>query len=534
MNKLLGLTLASLIASYAYLPSLVQAEEAPPTIAPDSATAPATTGDDSAVPPPTSDKEKKPEVILGFSLQNRVNDGSPQPAQDIEPDPQKLMDAIKSAFQAQLTQYSKPMQINTELKAVLSEKAKEMLENLPTLSIRTNISKTGDGKSTFKIPSWQKEVTERSDHNAGVIDWKGLSGNLEFTETFDHVMGDLNVAGLSIAAEKEFGFSFENLTLSVELDQDLMPTKMKFNLPSIKGSDEKSILSMQGLAFDVTAVDSGNGVQLGIGEFQIPEFSMKKEGAELLLKNLNIKTNGEGKGELVHFNIHSEIGQLFIPKEITETETWDVSYAGDIVVGNLDAASVSDLQQTVRRLRRDGTLSEEMIAMALFGKLMEVAPKLLAKSPEIGITGLNISLPKGKLQGGINFRIDGTKPVSFQDPMSLLAALEAKADFIMGKGVLETVLAAEAREMALAGAGDSKLSDVELAAKIQESTDQQIQAFVMQKFLVDAGNGNYTISANFKAQTLTLNDQLMPLPFLPPPDSSGQPPANPTIEPPKQ
>ena len=163
-----------------------------------------------------------------------------------------------------------------------------------------------------------------------------------------------------------------------------------------------------------------------------------------------------------------------------------------------------EIQNQVRELhkqRSEGTLSEDMMGMAMMGTFMQVIPGLLSKSPEIAINKLQLETDEGKLQGKASVSIDGSKPLNIQDMAAMLTATTASANFTIDKALLESAMLMQMQ------------SEMDMPeADLKEMVTQQIAGFEQQNFL-KADGSKYKLDASLEGGKFMLNGQEMPLPM---------------------
>lgn len=451
--------------------------------------------------------KKHADEILGFTLQNTVNDGSPLETKQVKPNPLVLLEFFTNSLRELLQQHGKPLQVNTNIKMLVSGKIAKQLGELPTLTIKTNVDSQGKGQSDLTIPEFRLVDKE------GSLNWQGLTGQLRFPEKFDTLSVALKAAALTVEEAGKFSLSISPMTLNGVLDADLFPTQGDFSLPALKMVEHKNEVNVKEVSLNFKTDQTNSGLQLGGGSFKIGQIGVMAEGSsKVMLKGLELVSSSAEQDNLVTTSVHSRINQLAV-NEVVPGENLDISYASDLEFRRLDAQAVLEIQKTMRDMQKQlqaGTISEEMLGIVIVGKLMEMAPKLLAKSPEIALSQLSLKTKEGELRGEVTVSIDGKK-VTALDVNHLLMGAQAQADFDISKALLEKMFAT-------AQAGKHKHPKPKSGEK---SPAQQIQSLVDQKILVAAGEDNYKLSATFQNGKLTLNGQERPVPFLSPEKHGG-------------
>jgi uncharacterized protein YdgA (DUF945 family) len=453
--------------------------------------------------------KKHADEILGFTLQNTVNNGLPLETRQVKPNPLVLLEMLKNSLSELLQQHGKPLQVNTNIKMLVSDKMAKQLGELPTLTIKTNVDSQGKGQSELTIPEVRLVAKE------GSLNWQGLTGQLMFPEKFDTLSVALKAAALTFEEADKSSLSISPMTLNGVLDADLLPTQGDFSLPALTMVEHKNEVNVKDVSLNFKTDQTNSGLQLGGGSFKIGQIGVIKQGTSMfMLEGLELVSDSKEQEGLVTATIHSRINQLAVNEIVVPDENLEMSYKGDLEFRRLDAQVALELQKTKRDMLKQlqaGTISEEMLGIVIVGKLIEMAPKLLAKSPEIALSQLSLKTKEGELRGEITISIDGKK-VTALDFNHLLTGAQAQADFDISKALLEKMFAT-------AQAGKHKRQKPKAGEK---SPAQQIQALVDQKILVASGEDNYKLSATFQNGKLTLNGQERPVPFLSP-EKHGEP-----------
>ncbi len=418
---------------------------------------------------------------LGFTLQHRFNGGEPvptetikiSPAQFIENPLQAILKALKQNFSKHLEKQTKPMQIDTELEFLFS---KECFGQLPTVSIKTNINKDGVGKSEVVFPAYRHEVSEKC--GKGLIDWKGLDGQFSFTDQFENLTMALNFAGS--VQQDEFAVSFgKETTLSGTFDADLMLTQMNWNFPSCQIRENDFQFNWQAVTINANLEKTPKGFEFYNNmDFKVGHVDWSEVGLKISLDGWAGKMVSELQNGVLNYTSPMKIDKLVIsgtePKEALVLS--DVG--GELAFLRLDE-EVLLMYQTLEA--RTAGQKEDSRPSFLMSQYQEMAQKLVAKSPEVALNRLTVTMPKGNLQGNLNIRLDGKKATPMAIPF-LINALQANAHFTIGKGLLEQVVSA-------------------------------FEIDFIKALLIDAGDGNYKLVAELKDSKLTVNGLPIPLPI---------------------
>jgi uncharacterized protein YdgA (DUF945 family) len=314
-------------------------------------------------------------------------------------------------------------------------------------------------------------------------------------------------------------------TLSGELDADLMPINLNFSLPSFKLNHEEDNLQfdIKGVVFD-GQTETKDGPSLEKGHLEVSQINFKQEGSESKLSGFELNGHSELQGDVVRYILDTKITQLLLPEEAVG-EKLDMSYTSQLEFRRLDAKVIAEIQKTARELREQqlaGSASAEMLGMAMIGKIMESLPKLLAKSPEFALTGLNLKAEQGTIQGKATVGINGKKAATLKDMNELITAVQAQADFNITKALLEKLVASLIYEELSGEESDKKKSDKSaLQKKAKTASQERIKEYLTKKYLVEEGD-NYQLAVTLQDGKMTLNGQVTELSelFASPPSES--------------
>jgi len=450
---------------------------------------------------------------LRFTLQHRFNGGNPLPKETIvipfekiTMRPPVVLEKIIQNFSKHLEKQTKPVRISTEVDFWLPTEVTKVLGKLPTLFMITNIDSNGVGKSDLQIPPEKRQIKD----GKTIIDWKGLNGKFTFTDNFKSMGTRLNFAGLTINTE-DFSLIWGNTTFSGALNAFFTFTELDLNLPTLTAADNDNRLNLRGFALKFNTETTEKGLGLGNAIFRIGHFDFSDKKLKSSLDNLLVTGNGKEQNGIVNYVVQSKIRKLVLPYVISNVLS-EISYEGNLAFRRLDAEALLALQKTTRELSNDNP----MAAMILLGKFMEVAPKLVAKSPELAITRLDMKTPNGEnLQGSAHINFDGNKMIAM-NLMSLISALQAQANFTVSKNFLEPAMTSIVYNTMLNEMENNKAD----LAKLQEQADlfskQQISKLVDDNWLAKADNNNYKLIADFRNSRLIVNGQEKPVPYLSP------------------
>lgn len=431
---------------------------------------------------------------LQFTLQHTFNQNEPLPKDTISIPLEKLsllLNVIRENYSQHLVNQQRPVQIHSQLGFVLPQFLKETIGELPNLLISTNIQKDGSGNSTVTWPAEKREITQFDGSDKILLDWKGMIAQFAFTDQFKEITSSVQWSGLELTNQKG-RISIGKSELTSQFDLNWIPSQLKFKLPEMEVvAPKEGVLKFSTLNFDLDTRKTENGLELNNSLFKIAKIQFTDEdGLPFLVKNIAFSSDSQLQGEVVNSTINSNIAQITLPKEFAEeTQAVEMSYLANFALRNLDADALLALQKTARELQTQ-TNDPMMAKMALFGQFMAVIPKLLARSPEIALTQLVITTPKGNLEGKANLLLDGKKVTAFFTRKAWINALQAQLNLNISKNLLAKLLAFEEEN--------------------EQAVTQKIQSLLEEKLLVKKEEGKeegYKVVVEFQDSKLTINGQ---------------------------
>ncbi|MDD2814536.1 MAG: DUF945 family protein [Thiotrichaceae bacterium] len=499
MKKIISLAVAGVLLT----PTLVMATEPP-----------AKKANKEAAPTKDAAPAKKDSPILGFTLQNKINNEAASPEQTLEASPIALFYALKNEVIAQLDKGNKPLNLVSTVRTLLSEEAKKTLGTLPDATLTTKVASDGKGSSVLDMPAFQRDVPLKKQQ--GKIDWKGITGKMDFVNKFESPKIDLVIGGATLSEGDELPvFFMDKTTYTGNFDADLMPLSAEFNMPSLSFGDKVNRIELQNVTARGKTRKAKNGLDLGEGTFNVALFKANDAKKDMAITMNDIKfgvITDEKADNNITVAVQSQIGKL-LTNVITPNEVTNFSYNSVLEFRRLNGAALLEIQNKTRELRQQqGSMSPEMMQMAIAGKLMEVLPKLTANSPEIALSQLTIRTQDGSLEGNMRIAIDGKKPFSFSKIDEIVAALTADANFTITKTLINKLMESQAQKSLGRVEKDAKKPAEDVNAQAKAVTQQQLKSLVDQKYLVDAGD-SYKFNLVFDGSKLLINNKDIPLPF---------------------
>jgi|GEM_PF-2750521 len=384
---------------------------------------------------------------------------------------------------------------------------------LPHLDTQTLVAADGKGSTSLTMAAFNSPVKEGE--QTGVLEWGGLQSKLDYTGDLLSPSGQLEMAGLHLGLAKDFDFKVGQLNASATLNPHYEPLKLEMTLPSMSFNSETDHggFTLNGLAIKADLTEPVDGLKLGTGAISITEINVDTDGERAQLKGLRIDSEGKGKNDnkQVDYSVGLSLDTLSIPPALSPDLT-SLSVSWQMLMQNLDAGSIASLQKTVRETQRQG-MDESMMGMILMGEVMKIAPTLIKGSPGLSMENILVKTEHGQFKGHVKFNLDGSKPFPFDKPEVMKLAVLGDAHLEFSKTLLKKLIVAQVQsETPPPVVDDQAKGKTPPPPTPEEMADMQIQAFVAQKFLVDAGE-NYTVNASLKAGHLLINGQEVPLPF---------------------
>ncbi len=348
-------------------------------------------------------------------------------------------------------------------------------QNYPA-SLRTLVAMDGATRTLLDLPA--VKLPQQEDRPA--IDFRGLSGVVNADAAFDHADSRWESSGATISGGKVERIEIGTLTADTQYDR--------------------------GVA----------GLMLGNVKVALTEVTGKgiETDKSFAMNNLLIEANSNAEGQLVAASIRYHVGALsFDGQEFKDADL-------RISAANLYAPVLAQIQKAVNEIQSQN-IPPEMQGTAVMSTLMTQLPLLLESDPILAIENLQIDTPKGHVEGNFKVQSIGLRLEDLQGDMGFLTKLQADARVKLPESLVRMLIAQRTRqqidrELAMSGQqGDQAPSEEELQQLVDNATEQQIAALIQQG-LITRDEQNLASTAHFEQGKLTVNDQELPLPFLPP------------------
>lgn len=496
-KKLLSLAIASVLSTGLITSMPVLAEEkaqATPPPATSSQAAP------EAAPEVTQAAESKSGFNVVYQSEKKVVDKEYLPFGDANVLATNIM-----RFIIDNAKVKKPT--DTTIFPVFEKALAGELEKKLFINVTANTAETGITKGAINSPAVTAKIPEKE----GVLNWKGITGSFDFAEDNPEINADLKAKGLVLTKGKD-KLEVSQLTFNGVVNNQLVPLEGQLDFPSLtfKAQKDDIDLALLGTKATATRTKSSSGAILTDSKFHIDSAYIGSEGDTLSLESLDVTTVNKDKKETIDTLVTLALKKLVLPKEVMPGDNRTISYHTNISVDNIDAAALLDIQNTLTELEKQN-IASNMLGFALFGKLMELAPQLLAKSPEIALSDIALTTPKGNLIGNIELSVDGSKPIDLKTPEPLIQALKGDAHLTIDETLLTLIISQGIYEEMKDSTADAK-AQADLRKQAEQAAQQQIQSLVAQNLFTKQGNA-YVLDAKLAQRKLMLNGKEMPLPF---------------------
>lgn len=478
-----------------------------------------------------SKKASKKSPSQKISLNYQIND---QPISTVETTEDKPFVILSEIFNKTIDAANKiPHQIvNTIVHIPYPEDMqKSFKEKLPNFILQTTVeAPNGKVKTNFNLAAFSGEINENNSKK-GVLEWAGLNGSVNYTDTLKNLNGNLTMPHFFIKANNEFDILMEKFSLSAGLNEYYEPLHFNIELPIIKiASHEKKdafTFSVSNFKAKFASDDQEilEGLRLGHGSFRIDEIAFNNNKDSVVAKEIHgentVQINDPATKKFVNVSSKFNLNHLTLPASFANGLT-NISFELQTDLNNLDAQVLADIKKTLRQIQTQ-EFTPEMMGIMLIGDLMKALPKAVKGSPALNINNLAIKTNQGELIGSFSVGIDGTKPFSMEKIEVLKMAIKAQSSVKISKDILRKILILTLKESKQqsppAENNDEGKMDGEKSKKKQTQSikpekmaDEQIKQFIAQKFLVEEAQ-YYKLDAEFKGGKLFLNNQEIPLPF---------------------
>jgi uncharacterized protein YdgA (DUF945 family) len=305
-----------------------------------------------------------------------------------------------------------------ELSPETQVKLKKIFNELPEIASMKNyttLSLGGDGEMRLVIPAFHQTVGK---DEKVAVNWKGLTANMAFTADLKKFTGSLSAPGLDAVGD-DGHLGINDLASTFDIHE------------GIKG------LFLGDVSFDLAHL----------------EFAEKKngEGKRFSMDGLKMRTSSQAVTDTINYSMTVRIDRAM---------THDTQYGPggcELELRKLDAASLAKLQQVFQELQAQFPhRSVEEINQMMLAKYTEILPELVKKSPEIEITRLSLKTPDGDFLGKAKIVLDGTNAAAINNPLFLLSAVTAHAEFTVTDRLFQRIQETSHRKEIIAAVKQGK------------------------------------------------------------------------------
>ncbi len=436
--------------------------------------------------------------IQGFVLQHRINHDKFLAKKEFVGDWMVLLKNFKDdIISTHLKQPSKSQTIDTILEIILSE---DISQNIitPMVFIRTKINAAGEASSIIGFPPFNFQDKKKT-----VLDWKGFSGKLTFSKNQDNLTVDFKIPYLLLDTEKQF-LLFDKFNLNALFDSDLILNKVDLNWKQFWHRDENGELDVDDLKFNLQVEKQEvniTNVTLNVKKILINDGFFNSS-----LTNLGLTTQGKIDNGVINYKISTNIAKSLSNTKFTPNEPLTINYQGDFEFRRINIDAVLDWQAMVRDLqkqRQAGIISSDMVTMGKVFQLNEVLPMLLEKSPEFVIKKLHLNSNNDILQATASIGFDEEIIFSLDDTSNLLPALQSQVNLTVSKNLLQKLIEPKILENLVQEVTEAKIVELKKQAKIK--TQEQIQSYIKNRWLLELDNDIYKLTANLYDGELQVN-----------------------------
>lgn len=179
----------------------------------------------------------------------------------------------------------------------------------------------------------------------------------------------------------------------------------------------------------------------------------------------------------------------------------------EIKLKGINRAVFEDLVKNIQELNKKVTDPSQLPLMMMM-TLPQFGRKFMEKPPQLELTGLTVDTNHGKLN------IEGAIKPAWMDPSrrpslaNMVAGTKARLSFKLSKSLVEEVLKKQLRQSVRARAkyGGRTLNKADEDKMIKNALDQQMNAIVQQKFIVEKGD-QYTSDWELERGVLKVNGE---------------------------
>lgn len=295
---------------------------------------------------------------------------------------------------------------------------------------------------------------------------------------------------------------FSGFKADIDFSAGMRSYTMKGTADGLSMEDPNMQIALSGLVFDADQHRLfDDEAWLYVGKQRATVASMKAEAKEdgelgdasFLLERLSYDIDMPGKGE--YLDIKALMGTEVL--RVADVDYGPAHY--DFSVKHLHGRTLMDLYRKLLEISSDPA----QLAMqaedpaALFAPLAGPAMTLLAHDPEFSIDRISFTSPHGTASLSAHVNLKGIEPDELNNPMMLLAKINAAAEASLPQGLVVALIGAQAQ---------SPQEAAVVAAQLQQQLDMlEAQGFIVRK------GGQLSSRAALSKGQLTINGQPLDL-----------------------
>lgn len=334
------------------------------------------------------------------------------------------------------------------------------LQERMNLKLRTLFAFDGGGTSYISTP--EQSVT--ADQGRGLVHWRGLDAEVEFSGDFERV-------------------------------------RTKVVSPGLELKDPSADVIVRELRWSSDVSEGLEGLDLGQFEFTVQALEVHPktgDGLDTTITEMSLRgASTEGENATVDTEVTLRAERL----RAGDLDFGPAQYA--LALRNMDAAAMAKITETLAEARRKN-LPEQQAGMLVGATLLGLLPDILKKGPVLEVTDLSIASPFGTAAGAARMTVDTSDPAVLQNPMLLAQAVIVDASLKIPEDLL-VALAKRSIAKELASAG-SQYSEEQINALARMRVRQGMASEQAQQWFV-LDEGTYRLDLHMEQGRMTLNGQ---------------------------
>jgi len=364
----------------------------------------------------------------------------------------------------------KPLLAVVETKIELSPATRANLENrfgeapdLAGTTFFTSLPLVGNGETQWVIPS-----LKTSGVNGEILEWEGLSAEMTFTPDLKAFKGTLTSPGL-----------------------DLKWKNGRFEVTSVTSQ------------FDI--YEGVRGLYLGDASLSLARLDIldtSGEKTEFSADRMELTTSSQTSSDAVDWSIAARVGQITTQGSSHGPGSYQME------LRRVDAETLEKLQKVLEKLRAESPRRPpEEISQMMLATCAQMLPELMKRSPEIEISELSFKAPDGEFLGKAKVVVDGNHAAAFGNPLFLINAITAHAEFTATDQLLQRMFEfVYEKEMVADKKRQNRgaLSDQEIRKLAAAKSRDRLKNLEDQKILIHE-NGQFRARADYGQGALMLN-----------------------------